>query len=84
MCRESQVPETYGDIIKEHGAHNKTVTNNDKVCTGKRWTSINHMFCIETGLSVPHHQHQHYSEGGGGNLKIRILKLFHNTSHAPL
>ena len=84
MRREAQAPEMYEDIIREHGAPNKTVTDNAKVCTGKRWTTINRRFCIETGLSVPHHQHQNYSEGEGGNLKFRLLKLFHNTPHAPL
>ena len=31
-----------------------------------------------------HNQHQSYSEDEGGNLKFRILKLFHNTPHALL
>ena len=70
MHHESQAPEMYEDIIREHGAPNKTVAVNAKVCTSKRWTSINHMFCIETGISVLHHRHQNYSEGEGGNLKI--------------
>ena len=32
---------------------------------------------------VPHHQHQYYSEGIGGNFKLVVSKLFHNTPHAP-
>ena len=84
MNHESHAPGMYEVIIREHGDPNKTVIDNAKVCTIKRWTSINRMFCIETGLSVPHYQHQNYSEGEGSNLKFRILKLFHNTPHAPL
>ena len=84
MSRESQAPEKYEDIIRHYGAPNKTVTDNARVCTGKRWTKINRKYCIETGLSVPHHQNQNYAEGEGGNMKFRILKLFHNTPHAPL
>ena len=84
MKREAQAPEMYEDIIRQYGAPNKCVTDNAKVCKGKRWTSINRWFCIETGLSVPHHQHQNYAEGEGGNLKFRLLKLFHHTPHAPI
>ena len=36
MRRESQAPEMYEDIIREHGAPNKTFTDNAKVCTCKR------------------------------------------------
>ena len=82
MKREAQAPEMYEDIIRQYGAPNKCVTDNAKVCLGKRWTSINRRFCIETGLSVPHHQHQNYAEGEGGNLKFKLLKLFHYTPHA--
>ena len=35
-------------------------------------------------LTVPHRQHQNYSEGIGGNYKFVDLKLFHNTPHTPL
>ena len=84
MKREAQAPEMYEDIIRQYGAPNKCVTDNAKVCKGKRWISVNRRYCIETGLSVPHHQHQNYAEGEGGNLKHRLLKLFHNTPHAPI
>ena len=84
MKREAEAPEQYEDIIRTYGAPNKCVTDNAKVCTGKRWTAINRKFCIETGLSVPHHQHQNYAEGEGGNLKLRLLKLMHHTPHAPI
>ena len=36
MRRESQAPGMYKDIIREYGAPNKMVTDNAKVCTGKR------------------------------------------------
>ena len=58
MRREAQAPEMYEEIIREHGALNKTVTDNATVCTYKRWTNINRRFYIETGLSIPHQQHQ--------------------------
>jgi len=84
MRREAQAPKAYEDLICEHGAPNRTVTDNAKVLTGHKWTSINRRYCIESGFTVPHHQHQNYSEGEGGNFKFAMLKLMHNTKHAPL
>jgi len=73
MRREAQAPEAYKDLIREHGAPNRTVTDNAKVLTGHKWTSINRRYCIESGFTVPHHQHQNYSEGEGGNFKFAML-----------
>ena len=84
MRRESQAPEAYEDVIRHVGAPNRTVTDNAKVCKSVKWVTINRRFCIETGLTVPHHQHQNYAEREGGVFKFRILKLFHNTPHAPI
>ena len=84
LRKESQAPEAYEDVIRSIGAPNKTVTDNAKVCKSSKWVTINRRFCIETGLTVPHHQHQNYSEREGGAFKFRILKLFHNTPHAPI
>ena len=84
MKREANAPEAYEDVIREFGAPNKTVTDNAQVLTGTKWTSINRRYCIESGYTVPHHQHQNFSEGEGGNFKFAILKLMHNTPHAPL
>ena len=83
MRREAQAPEIYEDYIRTVGAPNKTVTDNAKVLTGNRWTSINRKYCIETGLTVPHHHHQNYSEGIGDNIKFAVLKLLHHTPHVP-
>ena len=83
MRREAQAPEVYEDCIRTVGALNKTVTDNVKVLAGNIWTSINCKYCTETGLTVPHHQHQNYSEGIGCNIKFAVLKLLHNTPHAP-
>ena len=84
MKREACAPTAYEDLIRSIGAPNKTVTDNASVLTGVTWTNINRKYCIETGLTVPHHQHQNYSEGVGGNFKFAVLKLLHNTPHAPL
>ena len=84
MHRESQAPEMYEDIIWEIGAPNRTVVGNAKTLNGKLWTSINRCYCIKTGNTVPHHQHQNYSEGESGNFKFSLLKLFQNTPHAPI
>ena len=35
-------------------------------------------------ITVPHHQHQNYAEGQGGNFNLRLIKLFHHTPHAPI
>ena len=84
MKREAEAPAAYEDVICFIGAHNKMVTNNAKVCTGIKWTTISRHFCIESGLSVPHHQHQNYAENCGGNFKRAVLRLLHLTPHAPL
>ena len=84
MRRESQAPEAYEDVIRHIGAPNRTITDNAKVCKSNKWVTVNRRFCIETGLTVPHHQHQNYAEREGGVFKFRILKLFHNTPHAPI
>ena len=72
MRHEAMAPEAYTDVIREHGVPNKTVTDNAQVLTGTRWTTINRKYCIETGLTVPHHQHQNYCEGQGGNFKFAL------------
>ena len=84
MKRESEAPAAYEDVIRSIGAPNKMVTDNAKVCTGIKWTTISRRFCIESGLSVPHHQHQNYAENCGGNFKLAVLRLLHHTPHAPL
>ena len=84
MRRESQAPEAYEDVIRGIGAPNRTVTDNAQVCKSTKWVTINRRFCIETGLTVPHHQHQNYAEREGGVFKFKILKLFHNTPHAQI
>jgi hypothetical protein len=82
--KEANVPEAYEDLIKSIGAPNKTVTDNASNLTGVIWTNINRKYCIETGLTVPHHQHQNYSKGIGGNFKFAVLKLLHNKPHIQL
>ncbi len=57
MKRESEAPSAYEDVVRSIGAPNKMVTDNAKVCTGTKWTTISRRNCIESGLSVPHHQH---------------------------
>ena len=82
MCREAMAPDAYLDIIPEHGVPNETITGNVQVLTGTRWTNINRQYCIATGLTVPHHQHQTYSEGQGGNFEFGLQKLLHNMPYA--
>ena len=84
MKWEVNTPKAYEDLIRSVGSPNKTGTDNDQVLTGKKWTNVNCIYCIGSGLTVSHHQHQHYCEGVGGNFKLAVIKLFHNTPHAPL
>ena len=58
--------------------------DNDQVLTGTKWTNINRRYYITTGIMVPKHQHQNYCEKVGGDFKFAVLKLFHNTPHAPV
>ena len=83
MRREAMAPEAYSDVICEHGAPNKTVTNNAEALTGTCWTSISIQFSIEMGLTVPHRQHQNYSEGQGVILNLHFRSSF-TTRHMLL
>ena len=84
MRRKVSASEVYEDTLRSVGSSNKTVTDNIAVLTGLNQTAINRRYCIESGLTVPLHQHQSYSEGVGGNFKFAILKLYHNTPHPPI
>ena len=82
--KESNAPEMYQDVIQTCGAPNKRVTDNVQTMTGTKWTGINRSSCIESGLTIPEHQHQNYAELKGGNFKIANIKLFHETTQVPL
>ena len=81
---EANVPDAYEDTIRTIGAPNKTVTDNIKVFTGIKWTSIHRKYCIESRVTIPHHQHQNYSKDEGVNIEFSIFKLYHHTPHSPL
>ena len=83
MRRGSQVPEKYEDISMHYDVPNEMVTYNTRVYTGEWWVSINRIFYIETGLLVPHRQHQNYAKGEGDrcNLKLKLPKLFCSTPY---
>ncbi len=82
MRREANAPEAYEDTIRTIGAPNKTVTDNAKVLTGHKWTSINRKYCIESGLTVPHHQHQNTLKVWG--LRLNLLSSNCITTHHML
>ena len=83
MRREVSDPEAYEDTIRTIGAPNKTVTDNTKELTGIKWTSINRKYCIESGVTVPHRQHQNYSEGVkvSSNLPSSSYIITHHMLH---
>ena len=84
MRKESQNHEKYLDVIRDIGAPDFVVTDNAKSMTGSKWSNTNRYYCIGQGTSEPHHQNQNYSEGRGGNAKNKLIKLFHETPHAPI
>ena len=84
LMREAHTPLAYEDLVCEVGAPNRMITDNPKVMTGSVWKGISCRYCIEGGLTVPHHQHQNYAENCVGNFKLALLRLLHNTPHAPL
>ena len=84
MHKEASAPEVYEDCIRAVSAPDKTVTDNYQVLTGTKWTNINRRYFIATGLAIPKYQQQYYREQVGGNFKFAVLKLFYNTSHAPV
>ena len=83
MQKESSAPEACKDCIRDVGAPNKTVTDNDQILTGTKWTNINRRYCIIIDITVPKNQHQNYCENFDGDFKFVALKLFHNNSYAP-
>ena len=83
MRRESQVPVEYKNCVLEHGAPNKIVTDNAKALTSNKFKAVSRKYMITTGNTVPHEQHQNYSEGEGGNFKFAVSKCLHLTPHAP-
>ena len=83
LKKESHAPDAYTDFIINYGAPNKTVSDNAQVYLGSKWTSINRKFFIQRGKTVPYHQSSNFAENEGGNRKYWLVKLFHNTPHAP-
>ena len=53
MWREANAPKAYEDNTRSVGSPNKTVMDNASVLTGLKWTSVNYIYCIESGLTVP-------------------------------
>ena len=84
LRKECHAPDAYTDFIINYGAPNKTVSDNAQVYLGNKWTTINRKYCIERGQTVPYHQSSNYAENEGGNRKYWLVKLLHNTPHAPL
>ena len=84
MQREPNIPEAYIDIIRAVVVSNETVTDNSQVLTRTKWTIINRVYCIYTGLIVPTHQHQNYYEGVDDSFKFTVLKLFRNIPQATI
>ena len=83
LRREATVSVAYEDTIIEHGAPSKIITDNAKSLTSNKFKDVSRKYCIKTGNSVPHSQHQNFAEGEGGNFKFAVQKLLHNTPHAP-
>jgi len=83
LRRESKVAIAYEDTIIEHGAPNKTVTDNAKALLSDKFNNINRKYSIIPGHTVPYSQHQNYCEGEGGNFKFAVTKCMHYTPHAP-
>lgn len=83
MRREPNVPEAYDDTIHTIGASNKSVTDIAKVLTGVKWTLIYRKYYIESGVSVPHHQHNNYSECVGG-VRFNLLSSNYIITHHQL
>ena len=40
MKIKSEAPAAYEDVVRSIGAPNKMVTDNARVCTGTKWTTI--------------------------------------------
>lgn len=82
--KESQASSKLADYIREVGAPRALVNDNAKTMTGESWMNICRRFCIETHNSEAYHQNQNLAERRGGMLKHAIIKLYHNSPHAPI
>ena len=69
--KEASDSEVYEDSIRDVGAPNKTVTENDQVLTVTKWT--NNRFCITAGLTITKHRHQNYCELVDRKFKLSVL-----------
>jgi hypothetical protein len=62
MSRESEMPSTLLDFIRQWGAPNGLFSDNAKVQIGKTVQSILRMYCTDALQCEPHHQHQNPAE----------------------
>ena len=62
MHRESEMPGTFEDFIRQVGAPNSLFSDNSKVQIGKKCTEILRMYGIMNFQCEPHHQHQNPAE----------------------
>ena len=79
MKRKSEAPEMYEDtIINKHGAPNKVISDNNAKELNSKFNSISHKHVIRSGNTIPHNQHQNYSEGEGDNFEFASCEPIHN------
>jgi len=62
MTRESEMPGTFEDFIRQVGAPNALFSDNSKVQIGKKCNEILRMYGISNFQCEPHHQHQNPAE----------------------
>jgi hypothetical protein len=62
MGKESEMPGTIYDFIREVGAPNTLMSDNAKVQIGKEATNILRLYAISSYQCEPHHQHQNPAE----------------------
>jgi hypothetical protein len=62
MTRESEMPGTFEDFIRQVGAPNSLFSDNSKVQIGKKCNEILRMYGISNFQCEPHHQHQNPAE----------------------
>ena len=83
MREEGQMPHTFEDFIRDHGAPIGLFSDNAKTQIGKAVKTIERMYCISDAQCEPHHQHQNYAERRIQDVKRLTNNIMDRTGTPP-
>ena len=83
MTSESQMPNTFEDLIRKHGAPNGLFSDNAKVQIRKRVLDILRLYQIKDAQCEPEYQHQNFAERKIGDIKRLCDSIMDRTGTPP-